>query len=436
MISLKLGLRNLVRNRWRSGLTLAAVAVAVGLMVWTLGFYEGWIQQMVRGATAVETTQAQIHTAAYIERPRVYETFPLEDEQLRRIRAVPGVEAVSPRVELNGLIGNEERSQVAHLVGVDPELEARATPVTDGLVAGRWLSAAPAAYPAAREIVLGDGLARQLRVGPGDELVVFLEAADGSLGNELLQVVGVVRTGNVQIDRMTGYLHLRDAQYLGALGDGIHEVAIKARDANDAIPVASAVASALAIRDGAPPEGAVARGEVPEDALVVRPWQEILPSLSQMLVLFRQSYAFMYLLVYLVAAIGILNTQRMSAAERRREFGVLMAIGMRPRRMFRTLVVETVVLGLVGALIGAAGGALLTWYHATAGFDMGVLTSAGSATFSYMGVAFSDRLYFDLYPGAVIQPVLVMLAVAALCGLWPAIKSARIDPAPTIAGRT
>ena len=436
MIAFKLGLRNLVRNRWRSGLTLAAVAVAVGLMVWTLGFYEGWIQQMVRGATAVETLQAEIHTAGYVEAPRVYRTFTMDDDQLRRILALPSVDAVSPRVELNGLVGNERRSQVARLVGVRPELEERATPVTDGLVEGRWLSEAIPDYPAPREVVLGQGVARQLRVGIGDELVVFLEAADGSLGNELLRVVGVVRTGNTQVDGMTGFLHLRDAQRLAALDDEVHELAIRATDPNAALEMSAAVAGALGIRNGAPPEGAVERGEVAGEELVVRPWQEILPSLNQMLVLFRQSYGFMYLLVYLVAAIGILNTQRMSAMERRREFGVLMAIGMRPRRMFRTIVVETLVLGLVGSLIGALGGALLTWYHATAGFDMGMLTSAGSATFTYMGVAFSDHLYFVLYPGAVIQPVLVMLVVAALSGLWPALKAARIDPAPTIAGRT
>jgi ABC-type lipoprotein release transport system permease subunit len=434
VIAAKLGLRNLSRNRWRSALTLAAVAVAVGLMVWTLGFYEGWIQQMVRGVTAVETLQAQIHTAGYIESPRVYRSFTLDDATLQRIRAVPGVDAVTPRVELNGLLGNEQRSQVARFVGVSPGVEGAATPLLDGITEGRWLADTPPDYPMPREIVLGVGLASQLRVHPGDELVVFLEAADGSLGNELLRVVGIVRTGNTEIDRMTAFMHIADAQYLAALGDGIHEIAIKSADPDDAIEVAAAVAAALGVPAEAPEEGAVERGEVGADLLVVRPWQQVMPSMAQMVVIFRQSYAIMYLLIYLVAAVGIVNTQRMSAMERRREFGVMLAIGMRPRRMFRTLVVETVVLGLVGALIGATGGALLTWYHATAGFDMTIFTD--EATFSMMGVSFSDRIYFDLYPNAVIQPVLVMLVVAALSGLWPAIKSARIDPAPTIAGRT
>ncbi|HKJ91529.1 MAG TPA: ABC transporter permease, partial [Longimicrobiales bacterium] len=224
VISAKLGLRNLTRNRWRSGLTLAAVAVAVGLMVWTLSMYEGWINEMVRGATAVETGQVQVHTAGYVESPRVYRGFTPDSAMLQRIMAVRNVRAISPRVKAVGLIGNEQRSQVVQIKGVDPRLEAATTPIADAIVGGRWLSDDPAPYPAPREVVLGKGVAQQLGVVPGDTLVVFLEAADGSLGNDLLQVVGVVRTANTQVDRMAAYLHLKDAQYLTALDDQVQEL--------------------------------------------------------------------------------------------------------------------------------------------------------------------------------------------------------------------
>ncbi|MDX1567334.1 MAG: ABC transporter permease, partial [Longimicrobiales bacterium] len=91
-------------------------------------------------------------------------------------------------------------------------------------------------------------------------------------------------------------------------------------------------------------------------------------------------------------------------------------------------------LGVLGALIGTSFGTALAWYHSTRGFDMSLLTD--EAAFSYMGVAFSERLYFVLTPTHVVQPILIMALVAMLSGLWPAFQAFRVDPAPTIAGRT
>lgn len=429
LIALKLALRNLLRNRWRSGLTLAAIAVAVGLMVWTIGMYDGWIEEMIRGTTSVETGQVQVHTAQYVEDACVYQSFSADSALIGRIRSVGGVTAITARVKAYGLIVNEDRSQVARILGVDPEAEGTATPILNAVAQGRWLASYPAQYPAPREVVLGQGLAQQLGISVGDELVVFLETADGSLGNDVLQVVGIVKTGNTELDRLAAYLHLADAQYLTALDDQVNEVMIRTAELDAAPAIADSVAAAIGARLGAP-----ARGEAVESsALVVQPWQEIVPWLNQMIVLFKRSYALMYLLIYLIAAAGILNTARMSALERRREFGVMLAIGMRPFRMFRTIVVETAVLGLAGALVGATLGFLVSWYHATAGFNMGAFTE--NAAFSYMGIAFSERIYFVVTPMTVLQPVVVMLVVAALSGLWPAIRGARIVPAPTIAGR-
>ena len=443
MISAKIGLRNLARNRWRSGLTLGGIGLSVAFMVWILGFMEGWMGAMIQGATAVETGQVQLHTRAFADNPRVYRTFTVDDAILDAVRGVEGVVAVSPRVKLNGLIGHEQKSQVGRIFGVDPTLEAETTPVATALEAGRWLAQEPTLYPAPREVVLGAGMANQLRVGPGDELVVFVEAADGSMGNDLLEVVGVVRTANTAVDRMTAYMHIEDARFLAALEGEAHELAIKTENLLEAQRTAGLIAAALGAETRGVSLEAGGRGEAgptgieaePLDpkALLVRPWQEILPSIYQMVSISRQSNWITYLLIYLVAAIGLVNTQRMSALERRREFGVLMAIGMRPRKMFRMILTESLVLGTLGGLIGTALGLAVTWYHATAGFDLAMFTDQGG--FTVMGVAFTGRIYAILTPVAALQPILVMVVVAFLAGLWPALKSAKLDPAPTIAGR-
>jgi ABC-type lipoprotein release transport system permease subunit len=443
MISAKIGFRNLARNRWRSGLTLGGIGLSVGFMVWILGFMEGWMGTMVRGATAVETVQVQVHSWAFADNPRVYRSFPVDPAMLEVVKEVEGVAAVSPRVELNGLIGHEQKSQVGRIFGVDPALEAETTPVATALEVGRWLAQEPPAYPAPREVVLGAGMATQLRVGPGDELVAFVEGADGSMGDDLLEVVGIVKTANTAVDRMTAYMHIEDARYLAALDEDVHELAIKTERLLEAERTAALVAAALgaytkgvsAEAGGNPaPEGPPTEAGVGErETLLVRPWQEILPSIYQMLVVSRQSNWMTYLLIYLVAAIGLINTQRMSALERKREFGVLMAIGMRPRRMFRMILTESLVLGTLGGLIGTALGSAITWYHATSGLDLALFTDKGE--FTVMGVAFTGKIYAILTPTAALQPILVMILVAFLAGLWPALKSARLDPAPTIAGR-
>ncbi len=422
---------------------MGGIALSVAFMVWILGFMEGWMGTMVQGATAVETGQVQIHTRAYADNPRVYRSFPTSTEVLRTIADVDGVVAVSPRVKLNGLIGHEEKSQVGRILGVDPSMESETTPVSSAIEEGRWLQQSPPVYPAPREVVLGAGMANQLRVGPGDELVVFVEAADGSMGNDLLEVVGVVRTANTAVDRMTAYMHIEDARYLAALEGEAHELAIKTERLLEAQATAGLIASALGAETrGVPRESGETDANAPPvpeleegdpDALLVRPWQEILPSIYQMLTISKSSNWVTYLLIYIVAAIGLLNTQRMSALERKREFGVLMAIGMRPRKMFRMILTESVVLGTLGGFIGTALGLSVVWYHATAGLDLAMFTDKGE--FTVMGVAFTGKIYAILTPVAALQPILVMMAVAFLAGLWPAVKSARLDPAPTIAGR-
>jgi ABC-type lipoprotein release transport system permease subunit len=443
-LPVRLGIRNLARNRWRSALTLGGVAAAVALMVWTVAFVDGWLDLMVRGATAVETGQVQIHTRAYADQPRVYRSFPVDDALLDGLERLPEVEAATPRVKLAGLVGNERTSQVARLNGVDPRREAAATVVAEGIAEGRWLGADPAPLPAPREVVVGRGLARQLRIGIGDELVVFLEAADGSLGNDLLEVVGILETRNSAVDRSAAYIHIGDAQWIAALDGEIHEIAIRTADPEGAPAAAQAVSGALRqLLTTSPDEAGSGSGTaatenqgqpVGQDPLVVRPWQEILPGLNQILSISRESYVIMYLMVYLVAAMGILNTQRMSAQERRREFGVLVAVGLAPRRLLRILLVEALVVGVLGSVLGGVLGGGISWWHTVAGLDLSVFTDQGG--FSYMGVVFEGRIFARMSVAALVEPMAVMLLVAVVSGLWPAWVASRVEPAPTIAGRT
>lgn len=422
----RLAVRNLSRNAWRSALTIGGVAVAVALLIWMMAFLNGWMDAMVRGITGIDTLQVKVERQDYVDDPAIYHSFPLDPALLSKLEARPEVLAATGRIKLYGLIGNEERSQVAQIVGVDPAREAAATPLATAITKGNWLKtearhANDDDAPSPGEVVLGEGLARQLKVDIGDELVVFLEAADGSLGNELFAVSGILKTGNSAVDRQAAYIHLEDAQFLAALEGQVHEIALQTADPGRARHVAALIASSV-------------EGMGPEAPLSVRPWNEIVPQISEMVDLSQGSTVFMYFIIYLVASLGVMNAQRMSALERRREFAVMMAIGVTPNKLFRVIVAETVVLGLFGALLGGVLGLGFAYYHSTVGIDLAMFSD--QTTFSYLGVSFSDRLYTTFSFADAVEPILVMLGVALVCGIWPAVQGARITITAALSGRS
>lgn len=414
---LRVAWRNLRRNKWRTGLTAGGISLAVAMLVFTGAWIDAFSSKMVRAGTDVEIGQLQIRTEAYDERPSIYRSFEI-GQLVEEVGALDGVAAVTPRTYAYGLVGNEERSQVARMFGVWPESEGEATLLDDAVVEGRWLSV-DAAPPGPRECVVGDHLAEQLGVTVGDELVVFLQAADGSLGNDLMEIVGIVHTSTTSVDRTAVIVHHEDLAYVAALDGVAHEIVVTVDDL-DAVDD---------VRD----LGAAMLGDI-EDGPRIQTWEHTMADLANMLKASDSSTWVTYLIIYAVAILGLVNAQRMSALERRREFGVLMAVGLKPRQAAWMVIVESIVLTAVGALGGVLLGGALCLYFQVNGFDMAAM--AGGGELSMMGVGFGDRLYFDTSLRALLEPAWVILVAAGLCGVIPARVVLRTDPVSAIAGRT
>jgi ABC-type lipoprotein release transport system permease subunit len=413
---IRLALRNLARNRWRSGLTLGGVAVAVAALAWTQGLIEAIMSTTVAGTTSVQTGDLSIESAAHARDGSMEETFPVHDGLLKVVRGVPGVQAVAPRLLAFGLVGRETRSQSALVIGVDSSSEKVASRVPQSVIDGAWLSPDGTG---GRPVVLGEGLAKLLAAKVGDELVVLLHTADGSMGDDRLRVVGIARTNTSVLDRQAAWMIQDDLARLVALEGQAHTLMVRIERGADLELVAGSLRAALAARPG--------------PQLSVRTWKELAPDLYQLIRLLEGTVGMIYGLIFCVAALGILNAQRMSALERRRELAGMMAMGATPARVAGLLMLETVLLTALGAAIGLLIGSAAVAWHAHAGLDLAAL---GSESHTSMGVSFSSRLYFVLRPALVAKPALAVLLVGALSGLWPAVRSARLNLVRTISGRT
>ncbi len=413
---LRVGWRNLGRHRRRSVITALALAWGFAAVVVLNGMMEGMGTDFIRSGTDLMAGQIRIQNPAYEPERELWDAVGGDGgvdvrALLERVEGDPGVLAAAPRVYGAGIVASDETSRGTMLMGVLPEREAAVTHFLDGLVEGT--TPEPGAY----EVVLGEELARQLRTGVGDVVVLVSPAADGSLGNELFTVSGIVRTGIPEVDASQVILELDDLQFLLALAPGdVHEVVAAAADPWDAPAVSERVGGDLA--DLGP-------------AVEVVPWTEFRPELVEFASLVRGANWIILLVIFLMAAFGVANTMLMGTFERRREFAVVKALGMRPGQVVLTVVGEALALG---ALAVAAGAVLATPFVLwLTHYPLDLTPVAGEQMFMETLFRFVLRVEHSWDVPLRSAAALVVTAVAA--ALYPAYRAVRTPAAEALAGR-
>jgi ABC-type lipoprotein release transport system permease subunit len=396
--------RNLWRNKRRTTVTIAAVALNVAILIASTGLMEGMLENFVSNATNLVAGEVQIHVPKFLVDRSMYKSLKSPETILGRLGEY-GIPA-SARSYGFGLVAHETKSAGALFWGVDPMVERNVFDLARHLYRGAFLS------PGAQKgVVLGKKLARSLNVSVGDELVVVVQAADGSLGNDLYRVTGILKSAGNSIDRDAAILHRRDFETLFVSGGRIHEIALNTRGA---VPLETL--RSLASQSAPDAE--------------VRTWRQLMPSLSDMVRLFDTSMWLFWMIFFLAAALGVMNTMLMATFERIREFGVLKALGTAPWRIIRDVAAEAFVLALASTLAGIAVGLPIAWYLQVVGLDLSVFAT-GDVTIA--GVAFDPTWKAVISAKSVTMPVVVMWIVCLIASLYPAAIAARLDPVKAIA---
>lgn len=162
-VVVRLAIRNLLRTRWRSWLTIAGIGLSTFIMVWTAAYTASFYDVMLRGSLDVELGHVQVQRRDYIERPMLGATWQWEEALQGQIRALPSVQGVAPRVRLSGLAKEGHRSFAVQIFGVDPVAEPGVTRMSEGVRQGRWFK-----IDGRGEAILGRGVSRTLGAAVGD----------------------------------------------------------------------------------------------------------------------------------------------------------------------------------------------------------------------------------------------------------------------------
>ena len=394
------------RNLWRRGrrtwLTVGAMVFSNILLVFSISLQFGSYDMMIDNSLQAYTGHLQLQNPRYLDEPRMRYALADVTGLARQLRERLGLESISARAVGFALASSKERSFGLQIVGVDAAHEPLVSTLPGLVKQGRYLK--PGGQ---EEIVIGSVLARNLKVEPGDELTFLGSGYDESFAAGVVRVAGIFTSGVNEIDRGMAQVNLGYFQQVFAMQGHGHSVVIRAPNIEQVDKLAARI-EALGIVDG--------------KKVVLRNWEELQPGLKQAIQADMTSAWFMYMVLIVLVAFSVLNTQLMSVLERTREFGTMLALGLKPARLARLVMQETALMTALGLVIGIAGGFLLTLYLSHAGF-------------SYPGMKeMSERFYLPdrMYPAISLLSLTLGPAIVALgsllASIYPATRLYRLSP--------
>ena len=408
-IDVKMAWRNVWRNPRRTILTVAAVTFASLLLIFMLSWQFGSYETMINASVKINTGHLQVQAKGYNDKRDMHWVVPDPAAVGEILDRTPGVEAYTYRADAFSLASSQDRTYGVLVTGIDPAREARVSTLKSLIREGEFLSPEDE-----DQALVGALLARNLKVGLGDEITILGQGRDGSVAAAVVKVKGIYQSGLDEFDRSTIEIPLKFFQDVYFMGSSVHEVVVLAGSLKAVPEIKKSVAASI-------------KNLKTERPLAALTWEELMPGLLQAIEMDLVSGMIMYVFLVLVVAFSILNTFLMAIFERTREFGVMMAIGVTPNRLMKLLLIESGAMTLVGIVAGMILGCLLTLYFQSKGFDL----SGSSDILNQYGI--SGRMYPRLsFLSATIGPALV-LVITLLTALYPALRIRSLKPVQALA---
>lgn len=318
------------RSRRRTLITVSsiffAVIFAILMRVTVVGIFDKLINDTVRMSSGF----LQIHHRGYWENKSVDSTFEENPKLASALNKEKKITAWTPRLESFALASSGDRTKGILVTGIDPKTENAVSNLKSKLIAGGFLADSD------KSILLGEGLAKYLKVKLNDTVVLIGQGYQGSMASGKYAVKGIVKLGIPDMNKGMAWLPMAATQNFLSTGPRYTSISmlINNRDNLDGL------------RDD------IVR-QTKGDDYEIMTWKEMLPELDQLFQAKMGQNAIISGVLYLVIAFGIFGTILMMLNERLHEFGILIAIGMKKRLLSVVVVLEMILMSVVGTVLGA-----------------------------------------------------------------------------------
>ena len=404
-INIKIAWRNIWRNKLRSSVVIMAISIGVFGGLASVGIMKGMISDMVNNALETETSHIQFHNKKYAENNEVQYIIKNTSEIISKLKQYPNVVAVTSRTKVTGMASTASKGVGIMLNGINPEIEKNVSTVNTMLIdtASRWLGT-----DKKNRIVISKKLSEKLNAGIKSKIILTFQDYEGNITGAAFKVIGIYKTQNGMFDEMNVFVNKKDInRILNLPENSSHEIAIllnNYKDAESFIPILSKQFKNLQI-DG---------------------WYSINPYLKMSTDMTGFMLLIFMTIIMLALGFAIVNTMLMVILERKKELGMIMAIGMNRFKVFKMIMWETLLLSLTGAVIGIIISAVFTAYFGQNGID---ISSVGEG---FESVGYSSVMYPELGIADYIQVVILVFITGIIASIFPSIRALKMKPAEAV----
>lgn len=382
--------RNIWRNKRRSLITIASILFAIFFSIVMRGFQLGSYGKMVDNVVQAYTGYIQVFDRSYQSDKIIENTMLIGDSILSEIETTENVTTAVPRLESFALASSGNQTKGVLVLGTDPARDDQLTHLSGRLKEGAYLQESDSA------VMVSERLARYLRLGIGDTVVLISQGYHGAGAAAKYPVKGILRFPSPDLDNKMVYLPLVRAQQFFSAENRITSISLDLRNSDDMEKTVKALQQKLG------------------DRYDVRSWDTILVELVQQIESDNAGGVIMLGLLYLIIGFGVFGTVQMMTAERRREFGMVVAVGMQKRRLGIILALEMLIMGV----IGIAGGILLSIPVAWFGYIYPI-TLTGKMGQSFISYGMEPVMPMAWETGYFINQTLIGLAIVFVAVMMP-----------------
>ena len=396
---LKLAWRNIWRNKGRSIITIAAVMFCVIFAVVLRSFQVGVWENMIHEIVGNNFGYLQIHEDGFWADQSLDRTMDLGAVNSEELLGVDGVDRLIPRMESFSLLYHGSNTKGSLVMGIDPAVELPGLQLDDILLEGRSFSRDDSV------IVVSEGLAKYFNVGLGDTLLFMGQGYHGATAYGAFPIGGIARMTNPELNKQLVLMPFQKAQYMYNCTDRATTLVVAIDEEADYEVVGAAL------------KGSGAEG------LEILEWKELFPEIIQTIEVDMAGGRIFVTILYFIISFVLLGTVIMMVAERQREFGILVSIGMKKTKLAFVTLLENIMLIMGGAIVGMAVVKPVQFY-----FKYNPIDLSGQMKEAIEQYNFEPKLYTTTSFIINLNHGTIIFIIGVLVSLYAVVKIMKLNP--------